>query len=491
MDWWFHPDELSILRSSIERELNCVLPDARGMERHPFVQLAQTNPVFLVDGKIYAAVDGKHSGSYFEQKKFFGTKKMRVEEVGDFDSIDDLFFKRAHLKIKEAEVKYTKKIIQDTKLDQLIKPATDTANLIIKTIYPNLKNGVHEEKLSELLSDDEDVTTSDPVFVRRRLTPEEFREIQEKREKVKAKLEENIEYLLELAGISELNREHSANKTAYESRLDTIFLSKENCDDEFESPLNLAFKDRPIAIINNKVYDLVRTELDECKQSLNIEGRRFALNKTKKTLEIEEKNYYTKFISLLRVHTVMTQLDENKILNDLDSFENEQIDAASLDEHRIENFGFIRYARDYYAFLEVPEFAIKSQMDGKHYLFRKARVGIRVWNNGSNLKYSEQIVMIDNNNHPFLHNKRSNYAKLCLGNQAFPTSGKDTGDVVAKRLRRCKEMLMFGYTHKKYAECYELRKCILCNYNHFRDNLVEESYLKEKQIPIIRGGPRK
>ena len=100
--------------------------------------------------------------------------------------------------------------------------------------------------------------------------------------------------------------------------------------------------------------------------------------------------------------------------------------------------------------------------------------------------------MIDNNNHPFLHNNRDAYADVCIGGQSFPTSGKDNGDVIAKRLRRAKEMLMFGYTSDDYRSCYKLvRNCGSCERGHFSDNLASASEVKKRNIPVIEGGLRR
>lgn len=63
----------------------------------------------------------------------------------------------------------------------------------------------------------------------------------------------------------------------------------------------------------------------------------------------------------------------------------------------------------------------------------------------------------------------------------MPTSGRDMGEVIAKRLRKMKEVLMFGYTWKFFDPVHEG-----INYNKdtqkYRRKLSE---LQEMNIPII------
>ena len=113
-------------------------------------------------------------------------------------------------------------------------------------------------------------------------------------------------------------------------------------------------------------------------------------------------------------------------------------------------------------------------------------MALKVSKNKDSLGYGDEFRMIENNNHPFLHNVKKRFALICIGNQEFPTSGKDIGEIIARRLFRCREVLMYGYTANNYAESYQLR-----NNRYFGQNKREEKKLEREGIPIIKGGPRK
>jgi len=99
--------------------------------------------------------------------------------------------------------------------------------------------------------------------------------------------------------------------------------------------------------------------------------------------------------------------------------------------------------------------------------------------------------MIDNNNHPFLHHVSGDFAPICIGDQAFPTKGKTRGEIVSSRLRRIREVLLYGYTSNSYKCCFELRtRCHECGRDHFRKNRMQEP-ITDKNILVIQGGQRK
>ena len=188
----------------------------------------------------------------------------------------------------------------------------------------------------------------------------------------------------------------------------------------------------------------------------------------------------------VRVDALRERLSRDRIIDLLRTQDVEFLAMAGREEYKGDGFGFVKHNGSYYAYIDVPSFAIKSQFDGNYYLFDKSRVGIKIGRDGRDLSYGGNLVAIDNNNHPFLHNNKGRFAEFCTYKVDFPTSGNHKGEVIAKRLRRCREMVMFGYTGYSYKYSYQLT-----DNGFFDENRTSLATLKKRGVPIIQGGSRK
>jgi len=130
--------------------------------------------------------------------------------------------------------------------------------------------------------------------------------------------------------------------------------------------------------------------------------------------------------------------------------------------------------------------AIKSEADRNYYLYDKAKVCLRVDKSWEGLSWRESFHMVENNGHPYVHDRIKKFAKICQGRAAgkMPTSGKDVGEVIAKRLRKMKEVLMYGYTWEFFDPVSEGRYYDK-DYPEHKRSLSE---LKKMDIPIIVKG---
>ena len=59
----------------------------RKLQRHPLFELAEQNPVFVVNGIVYGC-DGEANGNYFEQ----GEIRRGLTEIAPISSLDELAF---------------------------------------------------------------------------------------------------------------------------------------------------------------------------------------------------------------------------------------------------------------------------------------------------------------------------------------------------------------------------------------------------------------
>ncbi|MBI2045366.1 hypothetical protein HYT23_04880 [Candidatus Pacearchaeota archaeon] len=187
----------------------------------------------------------------------------------------------------------------------------------------------------------------------------------------------------------------------------------------------------------------------------------------------------------VRVDALREHLSRDKIIDLLRTKDAELLAMAGRKEYLGEGFGFTQdETGEYYAYIDFPAIAIKSEEDGNYYFYDRTKIALRVSKNLGDLDWGGTFYMVDNNGHPYVHNQqRKRFAEICQGEaiNVMPTSGRDMGEVIAKRLRKMKEVLMFGYTWKFFDPVHEG-----INYNKdtqkYRRKLSE---LQEMNIPII------
>lgn len=201
------------------------------------------------------------------------------------------------------------------------------------------------------------------------------------------------------------------------------------------------------------------------------------------TTKILEDKYLRGLARRLKIEAIQKGLSKEAIAADL------REKAKGLDgilgkrEYSEEDFGFLEDNGQVYAYLWVPQFAIHSQFDGNYYLFDRARIGAPVHLSGGQV-YRNDIIMIDNNNHPFLHNERSSFSRICIGSRnRIPTTGKTDGEVIAKALGAVKNILMHGYIGTDYAPNY----CLSSSNSHYVENRRTLAEIKTLGVPIVEG----
>ena len=357
----------------------------------------------------------------------------------------------------------------------------DTPQLIFKQVFPYLQDGHYRNKVSELFG----IKGKEKVVKKR--TSKVTRKLEDIAGNVSAEVNDLI---------SQIEQEEKASKkrTSKKNKLDALLAYQETPVYKSSSLFARVINGKNLAIVNGVVYDLVSSNSTNHDSRIQIGKRKFGVvsNGDGKTKDLEER-FLTELGKKIRISALQQHLSKDKIIDLLKSEDAKLLAMAGRKEYQGEGFGFTQDgAGDYYAYIEVPAFAIKSQFDGNYYFFDKTRVATRVSKSEKSLSYDGSngnesgLVLIDNNNHPFLHNQRGSFAELCIGDLSFPTSGKDGGEVIAKRLRRCREMLMFGYTSHDYNSGYRLT-----DNGYFDKNRTTLSKLQRLKVPIIQGGSRR
>jgi hypothetical protein len=537
-EWWLHPDELDLLDNSQIAKLRRLHPEMKDLPRHPVFEIAEQTPVFLVGDKVYSLGEGtpREGENFYEQterkgiiKKLIRGKKITrtsLIEVGDFGYLESLTLDRGQLQLEKIGESYVKEVQKDF-LGRL-EGDLDVPQLIYKHVFPYLRDGEYRDKVFELIGLEENRAVVPGPQIKTEVT----KNLEQIADEIGVKVEGLIRRIEEegasYTGTSLLGKALNGKAVAI---VDGVVYNLVTPNDRYDKHVQ----------IDGQRFSLVEREQKKPKQQEFAKGVKVKIKRSsryasqnegmgtvegnfgdeniggvpcakvkfedgylnsyrKADLEFAEEvfegegqspkdledRFLTELGKKVRVDALRQHLSRDKVIDILRTQDPELLAIAGKKEHREEGFGFTFKNGRYYVYLEVPAFAIKSQFDGNHYLFDKTRIGINVWKDKGTIRNYDELVMIDNNNHPFLHNNSKSFARLCTGELFIPTSGRNNGEIVAKRLRRGVEMLMFGYTKDRYYPSFELRK----DGGYFNRNLVEESELKKLNIPIIQGGKR-
>lgn len=477
----------------------------------------------------------------FSGEKITKTRTPLIE-VGDFNSLEALMLDRAQPDLERIEESYVKEVQKE--LDSFrLDGNLDIPQLIFKQVFPYLQNEHYTKKVSELLGFEgkKDVT---PNIQKVKITKELEKIIDETETEIKnliSKIEEN-EPVIRTKKQSKLDdlfnyEDKSNNKDSLLGKAlnrRNIAIVNGNVYDLVDGngyEESIQINGQRFSLVEREEEKLISSELKKgAKVRIIKDSEYYHQNKgvgviieefgsrdkgwaavnfedgySNKYREIDleviekksekvktspkdiENRFLDEFGKKIRVDALKKHLSRDKIIDLLRTQDAELLGIAGKKEYKGNGFGFTQDKRgNYYAYLEVPAFAIKSQYDRNYYLFDKSRVGIRVWREGKRINYNGSLIAIDNNNHPFLHNKKGDFTSFCAGGLDFPTSGRDNGEVIAKRLRRCREMLMFGYTSGAYNYSYRLDK----ENKYFDKNRIGLEELEKLGVPIIQGGER-
>ncbi|MFC1685393.1 hypothetical protein ACFLZZ_00040 [Nanoarchaeota archaeon] len=470
----FHPNELAAPNLGKEK-----FEGMNGDSIHPVFEIAKKTPIFILNSKVYTIGEDPPNGNFYEKKRKTRKSIVEIEKVS---TLDELVLGRLEHETAELEKEYVEEIMQRTRINEILKGEgdLDTPQLIYKSVFPYMGEEKYGNKLAKLIggkvngNGHKETNGKKPVNISER----ELRNL----EKIAD------EAFSEISGIiKQIEKEGEENKRKY-ARLDAIL------GDHFEEPkenslLGKALHKKSIALIGNKVYDLTKKR-GKYQGRVKLGEQKWYL-KEQESLKALEKRYEDLLSKRLRISALRKNFTKEGIIDRLKDQVSELSLIKGMQEFSEADFGFTSKEKTYYAFIEIPQFAIRSQFDEFYYLFEKSKCGFNVRNEGNRLGYSDHFCAIENNNHPFLHNKTGAFAPICTGYQEFPTDGKNNGEVIAKRLRRLKEMMMFGYTNTSYYGCYKLRKECSCGSPHFKNHIKELSELKKMDIPIVDMTKRK
>jgi len=456
------------------------------MDKHPLFALAENAPVAINEGRVFAQVDTMGEGcfpdTYLEKRRFL-RKPLRspLVEIGSLASLDELFVGRVYLEIREQAKEQARLMLEN---HPSVKEAIGKVNgdqglaeRIYHQVFPYLRQQQYDRRIQQLVG----IALVDKD--------------KESSPKLERLLEEDESKLIQLSKkiVKEIRRDNAQQQYVEEPRS-----AKEKFLDEFlgvdvrvpaePTPLEKTFGEESILIVGKETYNLKDSAQGRFK--ISLAGKQYGLSGASGSLEDYFSTYQQHLGQEIKALALKEEINEGMVLEILRRNKVRFNNLGEMQQYNEGDFGFIVREGTYYVFLEVPTFAIHSKCDGKYYLFNQARIGIPVYANYGNLEYGD-VVSINDNNHPFLHLYHEEFAPICVGYNHLPTSGKDMGEVIAQRLRKVSDILMFGYNGPAYASCYQLREhCHGCGGSHYADHIASKKSLEEKGIPIIEDGVR-
>jgi len=476
--WLVHADEI---RPSVDSYLvNFIAPKLKFPGGSLF-RLSKKFPLFITNGQVYTTSETQEGEDVWEKKGFMGLFKKRTPLVRleTVVNLDETFANRIGEEVDELRRKFSETVLEDVGvLDHSFEGDFDTAQLIYSTVFPHLRDTNYREKIQALLSSPGSQEQAGPDI------SESFTEI------VRSSTKKAMKDIRRIAGEFESEAKKDERSKFEKKRAKLLGIPEPKFTDGSLSERVLDGRD--IAIIEGKGFSLFPTDEEAPKNSAVLAGQRFELVKGE---DVRDLNFeYKKNLALqVGLESLRGGLSEEAVSRMISARLEGVEKVSGKREYSEGDFGFLHRNNQVFVFLEVPAFAIQSQYDGNHYFFDKTRVAVRVENNGGELDYYSNMYMVDNNNHPFLHNERGRFTKICTGDLKMPSKGSDTGEIVAKRLRRVKESLMFGYTNNTYKYCYRLEgrcKKPSCLERHFDENRMSQEKIKRMGVPIIVGGDR-
>ncbi len=492
--WSVHSEEIE--SCSFVKKLEKELLEFGGVDRHSLFEMGQEAPLFIVDEKVYSLSDASNGqndeGDYLE---FYKKIKIPLQAMADLGVLDNLFFERNSDKIKCVQKKYAENVSKRIMNSDAVCKNMNVAELIYNKVFPHLRSRGYEKKIAGILSESSD-------------SSEEILSGSQK-DKMQDKIQLDIDKITEslssqVNGLilkmqkekSDLEKRNESEKSRPESKLEekiAVLLAEElgvavNEKKEPESLFGKVLEGKNVCFMNGLVYE-IKDVLSEEKylHSLDIAGNKLYLIPSKISILDIEKEYLFHVSRQISIGAIKEHLSHEKIKKALEAEQKKFSAVAYLENYEEEDFGFLNHDGSYYAYLKVPAFAVKSQFDGNYYVFNSTKLAMRIID--STLRTDDAIYMTEPNNHPFLHFKNDPFALVCMGSSLNISTiiGKDNGEAIAKKLRKAKEVLMYGYGN--YGLCYDLRDlCASCKKDHYAQNRKSWEEVEKRGMPVAEGG---
>ena len=449
LKWTVHEDELMPVPKMMSINF---LEKVKKLERHPLFELAEQNPVFVVEGRVYNSTDLGFKETFWSKLGLAKPRKANAVEVASLASLDELALERNKNKLGQISDEYAKQVwaYVPTSVQGYAKEL-ELVRFIFAKVFPYFRDDEHRKKVSELLGEGAGKQEA-------RAENQASRELEKVADQALIAISE---FTNQVRG-----KEYSGGRK--EARKLDLLLGDIKLSYKPESLLEKVTNGKNIALVNGKCYTLNSVDGEPKRDSVCISGRRFELEEIGKAKDIEEA-YQLGVSREAQLDVLTNRFSRDNILKFLREQFGEFVDIIGKKEYFEQDFGF-QAATDgtgiYYVYLNIPSFGIKCS-GGHNYLFNQSKIGIKLsppQNSGEAVRYDVRGIYR-------FHD--GCWDSICLGDasQYLPVTGKDSGEVIAKRLRYVRSMFLAADTGDWYGR-------------HYVD--TTDSYLKVLGVPIIQ-----
>lgn len=404
----------------------------KGLERHSLFEISKKSPVFVVNGKAYY-IKGVSEGV---EKDFFLSNKERLDivELSSLSELDNLVLSRNEKAIIDMQDKYLEAVLRNLDVNISPKENMTVPQFIFSMVFPHLRytkeqKEARSNKISELLG-------AKKIIKHKR----------SRRKMNNLLLEQAAQNVFE-----EIGEMKDAIVEEYSSRYNDLSLVNQDKN----SIQKGVIWDKDFALVNNGIYYLSHSEGAESGLTLRLNGKRFFLRKvgSAKGAETAYQEALTKQIRF----SALNSLTKEKILEILQKRPDRAI--GNLKEYHEKDFGFFSFENGeeikYFAYLTVPAFGLKADLDDEgeyeYFLCPKKRIAIGVFKSEGKFRYDDYVERFDDKGEPDYSSRTMNDNLFCLSGIEMPTSGEDTGEVIAKRLKKVKATVLNGKSGDWYG----------------------------------------
>src|SRR3989344_864914 len=419
---------------------NETLSKVEKLEKHPIFEIAKQTPVFVVNGKAYNI--SKNERDSFKQKR----EARNVAEFSSISDLDSLILQRNERAIDNIRNWYASKILFYIGVTQNLENMS-VPQFIYSQVLQNFRYSKEQrdERINKIL----------------RLLGSE--QVSEQKEFQKRNVKNSI---LEQSARNFFKDIEKIKKTVlneHSSRQDEFFNGFIKVNRNGKSVPNSLKWNKNFALVDGGFYLSGKNSLsfleDKKSMKLILQNRNFCLRKVG-NIEEAEKEYMESLATQIKL-AGLESLTEEGILDIL--IKNQDQPPKNLKEYHEKDFGFFSLQGEngrtkHFVYLTVPNLGFKTKYldnsiyDYNYFLFPKSRIGIEVFQNGSKFMYDEEVIQFDES---FFFLDDYKESAICLDGAKMPTSGRDIGDVMAKRLKTIKAMIYDGRSKEWYCTLYE------------------------------------
>lgn len=435
---------------------------------YPIFEISEQAPVVLFNRKVYSIEEEERLD--YVGDNFNGAPLI---EIGSFEELDGLFLERNQKELNKFKEKYQKEIRNKLVLEF---NELDLSQLIYSQLFPFLRGEKYQDKIDDFLSlEKEEKPISkkiDRIDLEKVISKAEDR-IRMEKDKIGSIKKENLTETIfgKENQIILNNASHALSKKGknYSQKLSLngeLFYIKE------EEPQRESLKDGTIIYVNSlarkegfsNIYsgrkgriiknlgdDNYRVVFDagpsggryySTKESLNLREKHFKKIKTSnKMISLNPKDRANKELEeRLKLEVLEEEFTREKLIEELSMQDADLIKMKGKKSYEEEKFGFIRppflYSEGMMVYEKIAPFIV--DYFGDRYLYKNPKVGVLVSKekNKRGLDSFSEFYLIED----------TITKKLCTGNNLIPYGAESQIELIAKRLKKAKDMVTGGFS---------------------------------------------